>query len=296
MNKDQTWAKLLVSLRQELKTLPDKPEENPETTLKALWFKAAGDAKSAGAAAALTVPELTAEQGEVLLALVAQRLSGTPLAHITGWQQFMGVDMPVGPQALVPRQETELLGRAALQLLADTAGTDLRIIDVCTGAGNLAVAIAMHEPRARVFAADLSGDAVALALRNVKAHHLEHQVTVREGDLLAPFAAEEFHGKVNLLICNPPYISTAKVGTMVAEISAYEPRLAFDGGPFGVKILHRLMTEAPVFLRPGGWLAFEVGLGQGRAMERRLNKRHDYRQVRRVLDHNGNIRVLLAQV
>ncbi|GBE53318.1 release factor glutamine methyltransferase [bacterium BMS3Bbin14] len=296
MNKDQTWAKLLACLQKELKTLPDKPEENPETTLKALWFKAAGDAKSAGAAAALIVPELTAEQGEVLLALVAQRLSGTPLAHITGWQQFMGVDMPVGPQALVPRRETELLGRAALQLLADTTGIDLRIIDVCTGAGNLAVAIAMHEPRGRVFAADLSGDAVALARQNVKVHRLEHQVTVREGDLLAPFAAAEFHGKVNLLICNPPYISTAKVGTMVDEISAHEPRLAFDGGPFGVKILHRLMTEAPVFLRPGGWLAFEVGLGQGRAMERRLKKKHDYRQVRRVLDHNGNIRVLLAQV
>lgn len=296
MNKDQTWARLLVALQKELKTLPDKPEENPETTLKALWFKAAGNAKSAGTAADLTVPELTADQGEVLLALVAQRLSGIPLAHITGWQQFMGVDMLAGPQALVPRQETELLGRAALELLADTTGADLRIIDVCTGAGNLAVAIAMHESRARVFAADLSGDAVALTRRNVTLHHLEHQVTVRECDLLASFATEEFHGNMHLLICNPPYISTAKVGTMVDEISAHEPRLAFDGGPFGVRILHRLLAEAPVFLRPGGWLAFEVGLGQGRAMERRLKKKHDYRQVRRVLDDNGNIRVLLVQV
>ncbi len=296
MNKDQTWAGILVALQKELKTLPDKPEENPETTLKALWFKAAGDAKSAGTAADLTVPELTDEQGEVLLALVEQRLSGTPLAHITGRQQFMGVDMLVGPQALVPRRETELLGRAALELLADTTGADLRIIDVCTGAGNLAVAIAMHEPRSRVFAADLSGDAVALARRNVKLHHLEHQVTVREGDLLAPFAKEEFHHKVHLLVCNPPYISTAKVGTMVGEISAHEPRRAFDGGPFGVKILRRLVTEAPAFLRPGGWLAFEVGLGQGKLMEQRLKKKHDYRQVRRVLDHRGNIRVLLAQV
>lgn len=296
MNKDQTWAMLLPYLRKELKTLPDKPEENSETTLKALWFRAAGDARSAGTAAALTVPELTAEQGEVLLALIEQRLSGTPLAHITGWQQFMGVDMPAGPQALVPRQETELLGRAALELLADTTDADLMIIDVCTGAGNLAVAIATHEPRARVFAADLSGEAVALAKRNVTLHHLEHQITVREGDLLAPFDSEEFHRNVHLLICNPPYISTAKVGAMVDEISAHEPRLAFDGGPFGVRILHRLLAEAPVFLRPGGWLAFEVGLGQGRAMERRLNKKHDYRQVRRVLDDNGNIRALLAQV
>ncbi len=296
MNKDLTWDGLLVSLRQELETLPDKPEENPETTLKALWFKAAGDAKSAGTAADLTVPELNAEQGEVLLALVEQRLSGTPLAHITGWQQFMGIDMPAGPQALVPRQETELLGRAALELLAAATDADLRVIDVCTGAGNLAVAIAMHEPRARVFAADLSGDAVALARRNIKLHHLEHQVTVREGDLLAPFDVEEFNRNMHLLICNPPYISTAKVDTMVDEIAAHEPRLAFDGGPFGVRILHRLMTGAPVFLRQGGWLAFEVGLGQGKAMEKRLEKKHDYRQVRRVLDDNGNIRALLAQV
>jgi len=99
-----------------------------------------------------------------------------------------------------------------------------------------------------------------------------------------------------VLTCNPPYISSAKVGQMAEEISAHEPRLAFDGGPFGVAILMRLLQDAPKFLKPGGWLAFEVGLGQGPAMQKRLTSAGVYHDIRTLADHSGAIRALAARV
>jgi len=149
---------------------------------------------------------------------------------------------------------------AKLKSLADEHA-DVAAIDVCTGCGNLALAMAHYEPRAMVYGADLSEDAIGLAQRNVHFLGLQDRVQVRCGDLLGPFNEQAFYGRVDLLVCNPPYISSGKLETLPSEIIAYEPRLAFDGGPFGVRILQRLMREAPRYLRFGGWLAFEVGLG-----------------------------------
>jgi release factor glutamine methyltransferase len=101
--------------------------------------------------------------------------------------------------------------------------------------------------------------------------------------------------EVDLLTCNPPYIPTGRLAEMPTEIVGHEPALAFDGGPLGVRILVRLIREAPRLLRPGGWLAFEVGLGQGPAVEQRLLKSGDYIQVDRVMDAAGQVRALLAQ-
>ena len=102
-------------------------------------------------------------------------------------------------------------------------------------------------------------------------------------------------GSVDLLTCNPPYISSGKVDAMDEEIANYEPRLAFDGGPFGIKILQRLIKEAPRFIKPGGWLAFEIGLGQGPAWVQRLEKTNKFNDVCPVKDRAGDIRAVLAQ-
>ena len=180
--------------------------------------------------------------------------------------------MIAGPGALIPRQETELLGRAAAALLRRHAqgATSLVVVDVCTGSGNLAAALALVEPTATVYASDLSADAVALARQNMAHLGLGDRVILRVGDLLEPFDVDGLRGTVDLLTCNPPYISTARMDEMPAEIVGHEPALAFDGGPLGMRILLRLIREAPRLLRPGGWLAFEVGAGQGPAVEQRL--------------------------
>jgi len=298
MDSNELWNELLTKFRTHLKTLPDKPEETPETTLKALWYTAAGNPKSCEAVAGLDIFELQPSQLSLLKQLAEQRIEGVPLAHLTGRQQFMGVELLAGPQALVPRKETELLGRAALKILKERStedGPPLTLFDVCTGAGNLAVALTVLHAHVKTFAADLSEEAVELAKKNVAFHHLEETIEVRCGDLLQPFDSAEFYGQVDVLLCNPPYISSAKVQTMPEEISGYEPRLAFDGGPFGIKILNRLIKEAPRFLKSGGWLAFEVGLGQGGAVQKRLELNADYDAIQTVKDGQGHIRALLAR-
>ena len=288
-----------AALSQRLQTLPDKPEETVDATLRTLWHLASGNAVSVEAAMRTALAPL-GEGGEARLgALIEQRLSGVPLAHLSGRQHFMGLEMLASKEALIPRAETELLGGAALKVLRDLAvatnGAAVTVVDVCTGSGNLALALAHHEPAARVFAADLSAEAVDLARRNAVHLGLEHRVELRVGDLLEPFNQPQFHGQVDLLVCNPPYISSKKVDTLADEIGAFEPRLAFDGGPLGIAILNRVIREAPLYLRPGGWLAVEVGLGQAVAMVKRMQGSGTYRSVNAVSNPLGEPRAVLAQ-
>lgn len=289
---------LLAELEAGLRTLPDKPEETSVSALRALWHLASDHAVSAARALQLPLPPLDTSAQERLRVLLRQRLSGVPLAHLTGRQQFMGLEMLAGPGALIPRHETEILGRVALDLLGQlaTAQSTVHVIDVCTGSGNLAAALAAAAPAARVFAADLSAEAVALARRNVEHLGLADRVQLGVGDLLAPFDTADHLGRVDLLTCNPPYISTGRMATMPDEIVGHEPSLAFDGGPLGVRILQRLIKEAPRFLRPGGWLAFEVGLGQGPSVAQRLRKSGAFGEVHTHDDAQGQVRVLSARV
>jgi release factor glutamine methyltransferase len=276
--------------------LPDLPEETADATVRALWLLVAGDAVSAEGAAGRSLPALSREQQGRLAELVEQRIAGVPLAHLTQRQRFMGLDLFCSAEALVPRKETELLARAAIER-ASAIATErgrCRVVDVCTGAGNVALAVARHVRGASVFGADLSEPAVALATRN--ARHLQLDVDFRAGDLLEPFRSPDFLGQVDVLTCNPPYISSGKVTHMPGQISSHEPRLAFDGGPLGISILMRLLNEAPAFVRPGGWLAFEVGLGQGPAMIKRMQANPVFREVVPVMDAAGAIRTCSARL
>lgn len=277
--------------------LPDKPEETPETTVRALWLTASGEPCSVEAATRREMPRLDARGQARLRELVAQRLSGVPLAHLTGRQSFMGLELLAGPEALVPRRETELLGHAALDLLRRTVAErgPATVLDVCCGSGNLSLALAHHEPRCRVVGGDLSADAVGLARRNAARLGLADRVRFVEGDLFAPFEEAGLRGSVDLIICNPPYISTSKAAAMPAEISAFEPRLAFDGGAFGISILFRLLSGATHFLKPASWLCFEVGAGQGEPMAARLKRSGGYDAVERVRDSSGEVRALLGR-
>ena len=288
---------LLTVLDTDIDYLPDKPEETAETTLAALWLTAAGEPSSAAGAVGRQLPALDRRQQDELRAMVRRRVAGIPLAHITGRQQFMGVELLTTAQALIPRRETEILGRAAVRQLEkiEQRVDHPMVMDVCTGAGNLAVAMALHCPACHVFAADLSDEAVALAERNIAFHGIESRCKVFTGDLFAAFDDQDVMGKMDLITCNPPYISTVRVGEMDREIHDHEPSLAFDGGAFGIKILHRLIKEAPHYLGESGRLAFEVGLGQGEAMMKRMQKKYSYTEVTPLLDGKGDIRGIIAR-
>jgi release factor glutamine methyltransferase len=295
MTTAPAFEELLAGLRDQLATLPDKPEETAAATLRALWHAAAGAPKSTELASEAPLPVLGTGQHEMLRRLIERRLAGAPLAHLTGKQRFLGLEMLVGPEALIPRKETELLAQTALDLLAAAEPGGRRVVDVCTGCGNVAVAIARRAPGARVFASDLSAEAVALAQRNAEQLGVADLMHFRAGDLLAPFDLPDFRGNVDMITCNPPYIATTNVERMPDEIARHEPRLAFDGGPFGVSILRRLMHDAPRLLRPSGWLVFEVGLGQGPSMVRMLEKHAEFSRVTGVSDAHGAVRVVTAQ-
>jgi len=243
----------------------------------------------------MALPELGAEQYRTLRELISRRLAGTPLAYLTERQRFLGLEMLAGPAALIPRKETELLAGTAIHLLLGMEGSAPRVVDVCTGCGNVAIAIASRATHAHVYASDLSVEAVALAQRNERYVGMGNRVDFRSGDLLTPFDFPEFHGTFDLIACNPPYIATANVERMPTEIARHEPRLAFDGGPFGVSVLIRLLRDAPRFMRSSGWLVFEVGLGQGPSLLRMLSKNADFARSQGVNDAQDAVRVIAAQ-
>lgn len=283
---------LLEEVRGFFEPHSDKPEETPETVLKSLWMRAAGEPASVSAVNGHPLPSLQAAQMQELRILLARKREGAPLAHLTGRQSFMGLELLAGPEALIPRRETEIVGRAALAFLASLPDPELLVIDVCTGSGNLALALARHEPRARVVAADISPEAVALARRNAGFTGLAHRVEFHVGDLFAPLERLGLEGKAALVCCNPPYITSAKVPKLEVEISAHEPALAFDGGALGLSILSRLFDEGPALLRPGGALCVEIGLGQGPVLEARLRRRPWAARVQAHRDAGGAIRAL----
>jgi len=298
MKSDSLYRSLLDRLTASWVAQPDKPEETPESTLKALCFFAAGQPLSVQKAARESVPRLDDSSQAQLERLVEKRLAGFPLAHITGRQHFLGMEMLAGPEALIPRIETEILGRAAISIaksIADVHGS-ITVLDVCTGSGNVALGIASHELRSRVFGADLSEEAVSLARKNTQHLNLNGRVEFRQSDLFSAFDSEEFYGKMDLVTCNPPYIPSTKVGNMDPEISLREPRLAFDGGSLGITILTRLISESPKYLKPNAYLCFEVGAGQGKAMEQRLKRESIYGNIQSYFDVAKNVRALSAQV
>jgi release factor glutamine methyltransferase len=226
--------------------------------------------------------------------MAERRIAGTPLAYITRRQIFMGVELITDEGALIPREETELLGGTALTILG-TLQHEPRVIDMCCGSGNLACAIAHRRPQARVWATDLTDGCVSLTRRNVLHLGLSDRVTVVQGDLFANLRGLDLEGTIDVIVCNPPYISQSKLDTASTELLKHEPREAFDGGPYGLTIHQRVIKEAFTFLRPSGSLLFEIGLGQDRQLGMLFAREKAYEQVQFVPNAAGDLRVCCAR-
>jgi len=203
--------------------------------------------------------------------------------------RFMDVELLVERGVLVPRDETELLGNTALGLLHH----DARVIDMCCGSGNLACALATRLPRARVWASDLTDACVSLARRNTIFANVQDRVVVVQGDLFAGLKGLE--GTIDAIVCNPPYISQAKLAGERAALLDNEPREAFDGGPYGLSIHQRVVKEALPFLKPGGSLLFEIGLGQERQVKMLFERTRAYEDIRMVANAAGEVRVVAGR-
>jgi release factor glutamine methyltransferase len=263
--------------------------------LHALWLLATGRNLSAIIARNIELRELNKQESDQLTKYIARWSSGEPLAHITNRQNFFNYEFIVDNNALIPRKETELLASKAIEKIDASSSAKPTVIDICTGCGNLPIVFKHLHPEADIYAADLSSDAIKLANLNLKFHNLENQIEFKVGDLLSPFEKMGLKGNVDILTCNPPYISSKKISSLDTSISEHEPALAFDGGPFGVTILQRVIGESVEFLAPGGWLIFEVGAGQGEPLLKKLQRSDQYSKVEAVYDDNPQIRVIAAQ-
>lgn len=291
---DILYRQIRAELEIKLSFLEDKPEETVDSTIKALWHKASGISMSAEEALKHPLPELSAEQKAKLTELIQQRLKGKPLAYIVGRQNFMGIDLISDSRALIPRKETELLGRKVLEICSEISKTksEVKVFDVCCGSGNLGLILAKTISNAKIFASDLSEEAVELTNENIVFLQLEGKVNAVKSDLFSSFDDQEYIGNIDVIVCNPPYITSSKVLKMDSEIADNEPSMAFDGGMVGIKVIQKLIREAPKFLTDKGWLLFEVGVGQGPFIIQLCEKTNYYNEINSFTDSMGNIRII----
>jgi release factor glutamine methyltransferase len=225
--------------------------------------------------------------------LLERRASGEPIQYIVGETEFYGLPFRVTPAVLIPRPETEHLVEQAIDRatqFADPRIPPLSILDIGTGSGCIAIALAHQLPGATVTAIDLSSDALDLARQNAQLNNVANRIRFLQGDLLAPVAGEQFH----LIVSNPPYVPTADRPTLSVEVRDHEPALALFAGDDGLEIYRRLVPAAHAALVPGGHLFLEIGYGQQPAVTA-LVEAAGFKSIETFPDLQGIPRVLSSQ-
>jgi release factor glutamine methyltransferase len=206
----------------------------------------------------------------------------------------MGVQIEIAPGVFTPRDETETLGETVIKILRERSGRQL-VVDMCCGTGNLACAVAKTIDDITIWAMDLTEQAAEVARRNVNRLGLADVIKVSHGDLFTPLDPQPLVSSIDLVMCNPPYISTSRLDGEKAYLVQSEPREAFDGGPYGLSIHQRVISEAVHFLKPGGWIALEIGQGQERQISALFKRSGGYAKEQHILDKRGISRVTVAQ-
>ena len=226
-------------------------------------------------------------------ALISRRVAREPTAYITGVREFWSLDFHVAPGVLIPRPETEILVEIALGLALQVgANQPRRIVDLGTGSGAIAVALASELADAEIFAIDLSAAALAAAKGNASRNHVAGKVKFLQGDL---FAALQVNQQVDLIVSNPPYIRRADIDALEPEVKRWEPRSALDGGWDGLNFYRRIASEAFHHLRPDGAVAVEIGAGMGEAVAALFKDLAGSAEVKIYHDYGGNERVVTAR-
>jgi release factor glutamine methyltransferase len=223
--------------------------------------------------------------------LIRRRVEGCPVAYLVGRKEFFSLPLLVSPAVLIPRPDTELVVVECLNLARKMPAP--RILDVGTGSGNIAVAVARRQREALVTAVDLSADALAVAAHNAERHGVADRVRFLQGDLFEPLPAG---ARFDFILSNPPYIASEDLDRLPAGVRDYEPRLALDGGPGGYAVFERLIARAGDYLLPGGHLIVEIGSPQEGPARQRIAAQGSYALAETVHDHAGHPRVLRARL
>jgi release factor glutamine methyltransferase len=227
--------------------------------------------------------------------LVGRAGEQEPTAYLTGRAHFFNLEFDVTPDVLIPRPDTETLVENVLQTVRHQSGLEApRVLDLCTGSGCIAAALAKSLKNAIVLAIDISGPAVAIAKRNIEQLGLADRVSVEQGDLFEPIGRIVDARPFDLIVANPPYIPSDQVPTLDKSVREFEPLAALDGGVDGLTIHRRILERAPHHMVPAGRIFLEIAFDQGPAAREMMSAFPAFDEVRILKDYGGRDRVLTA--
>ena len=224
-------------------------------------------------------------------AVFKERLERKPLQYIIGNQTFRYLELRIEPGVFIPRPETELLVERIIDAVKGKSGS-LAVLELGVGSGAVCLSLAKELPDVRVWAVDISAKSLAVAEANAVAHGLNDQVTLYHGDMFSALPAGAAL-KFDVVAVNPPYVPTADIDSLEPEVRDYEPLEALDGGPTGIRFYEAIVKQAPGYLRPGGLIAFEVGLGQAGTVGALLEEA-GFSNIEIGRDYNGVDRTILG--
>lgn len=227
--------------------------------------------------------------------LARRRVRREPSQYIIGEQEFRSLTLKVTQDVLIPRPETELIVEEAIKTLTRSPIERPVIIDLCTGGGCIAISAVKEFPGCRVYALDLSENALEVARENAGRYGLADKITFLKGDLFEPVKDLGLEGKVSMILSNPPYIPDGELDKLQPEIRYYEPIVALDGGEDGLDFYRRIIAESPLYLHGGGYVILEIGYGQAKGISCLLNDSGFYKDIEIKKDLAGIERVIKAR-
>ena len=228
--------------------------------------------------------QMKSEEEERYFQLIEKRAGRIPLQHLTGVQEFMGFEFMVNEHVLVPRQDTELLVLEAEKQLRSSSGENLEVLDMCTGSGCIAISLKARNPQIQCIAADISEKALEMAKKN--AEKMQSEIVFVHTDMFSNIT-----GTFDMIVSNPPYISTKVIESLEEEVRLYDPFSALDGKEDGLYFYRILAKESPRFLKDGGWIYMEIGHDQSASVEALL-KEAGFEEIRTEKDLAGLDRVV----
>jgi release factor glutamine methyltransferase len=243
--------------------------------------------------------DLDDKRCEAYFELIDIRAAGVPVPYITGVQEFMGISFKVDQNVLIPRPDTETLVEEAIKIVKEKhklLGT-IEILDLCCGSGAICVSMGYYLPKVKFEASDISKKALEIAKRNAADYSLSSRIKFFQGDLFAPIKKGRFgKGRFDMIVTNPPYISSDIVPTLQREIVEFEPMIALDGGGDGLSYYRRIITEAPAYLKKTGLLMMEIGYDQSLAVCSLAAEDGRYAEAEVLRDLAGNDRVVKVKL